>query len=116
MPGSHWVGLYCCLSTGQVCYYDSFGANAEYEIKELIKTLKLQIQEKLLIKPTVYENTTRHQYSTTECGVYSMYFIDKMLEGVSYNNFIKYKLNDKQINRYRYYFYNTFIYEDNDKK
>ena len=30
--------------------------------------------------------------------------------------FIKYNLNDKQINRYRHHFYNTFIYDDNDKK
>jgi hypothetical protein len=116
MPGSHWVGLYCCLTSGQVCYYDSFGARPEYEIKILIQTLKSQIQDKLRMTPTIYENKTRHQYSTTEGGVYSMYFIDKMLEGVSYDNFIKYNLNDKQINRYRYYFYNTFIHEDNDKK
>ena len=116
MPGSHWVGLFFCLYSGKVCYYDSFGARPEYEIKKLINTLKYQIHEKLNLKPKIYENSVRHQYSTTECGVYSMYFIEKMLEGMSYENFIKYNLNDKQINRYRHHFYNTFIYDDNDKK
>lgn len=99
--GSHWVALYIHvpkeylpshrsskmrLTTpttpttpkAGIYYFDSYGEKVEPEIKKFMNTVKKQANA-LHIPISLKENTRRHQYSESECGVFSMYFILRML-------------------------------------
>mgnify|MGYP000936633838 CR=1 FL=1 len=109
MPGSHWVASYCDFESGIISYYDSFGTAPPQEIHNLLNTLAKQC-ELLLDKPVEIQiNNIRHQFKNTECGIYSIYFLSEMsTKNISFKEFIADNYNDKQIQRFRSYFYNTF--------
>ena len=50
-------------------------------------------------------NTVRHQFKTSECGVYCMYFIVKLLQGKKFKEFINRVVKDDEMNMKRGYFY-----------
>lgn len=117
MPGSHWVALHCSLVRNEVCYYDSYGVAPCAEIYALIDRLveqsgalhKLALGDANREPMKVRINSTRHQFRNTECGVYAMYFLMHMTEGMDFDTFTnEYGLTDAQVNRYRSYFYNTY--------
>lgn len=65
----------------------------------------------------------RNQYKNSECGVYSMNFIIRLLHGTKFNNIIEQEVPDDTINKCReIYFHNqdinseNFALEDDGKK
>ena len=46
-------------------------------------------------------NKTPHQKGNSECGVYSLNFIIRMLDGESFNDISKNRIDDSQINKFR---------------
>ena len=106
--GSHWVGLYAHFQKG-VYYFDSYGANPEPRVRELMKRIYKQCKKDLGCKDyTARYNKIRHQYKNSECGVYSMNFIERMLEEEQFNNICESKTSDDDIHKYRKkYFLNT---------
>jgi hypothetical protein len=107
--GSHWVGLYSDLKKGQIYYYDSYGIKPENRIKALIKKIALYLLKKKI--KVIYEsNKHRHQYKNSECGVYSINFILRMLKGDTFKDICIDKTSDDKINKCRnVYFNNTNI-------
>ena len=92
-PGSHWVAMYADFDKlNEIYYFDSYGIREPKEVTTLMNRLKEQ-SEKLGNKTNIHINNIRHQYKNSECGVYSMHFILKLLEGNKYdevkNNIIK---------------------------
>ena len=72
--GSHWVSNYIDIP-GHVCYYfDSYGMEPPPQVKRFMQWLTTQDPEMKL-----HYSSRRLQYSNTECGVYSIYFITAML-------------------------------------
>ena len=114
-PGSHWTSMYINLQENSVFYYDSFGDRPPPEVRDFMEQLGVQLEAVHGEPTTVIQNEVRHQFRNTECGVYSIYFVVKMLEhhkgggttkGVdAFDNFVQYGLNDKQINKYRQEFF-----------
>ena len=103
-PGSHWVSLFIDFKNKTICFFDSVGTKPPKEILKLMKDIhksakKVGINMKLIV------NQKQHQFENTECGVYSIYFIVKRLEGntceVIFNNVI----DDKKMNKYREKFF-----------
>lgn len=91
--GSHWVALYINLTDINnpfVGYFDSYGQKVPSLIARLMRSFKLQIQTCEL-----GFNARRFQYSGSECGMFSMYFIICMLCGISFKEFCKDAVNDK---------------------
>ena len=85
--GSHWVGLYINIqdiTKPFISYFDSYGYKTPPMIARFMRAFTLQI-------PTceLGFNARRFQYSNTECGMYSMYFIICMIHGISFKNFCK---------------------------
>jgi len=94
--GSHWVALFIYIpkeemlriqgkksktSSGKqagIYYFDSYGDKPEPQIRKFMNTVKKQA-EQLQISISKKENSRRHQYSESECGMFSMYFILRML-------------------------------------
>ena len=90
--GSHWVGLYINLHNIHkpfVGYFDSYGYKVPSLIARLMRSLKLQISTCEL-----GYNARRFQYGNSECGMFSMYFIICMINGISFKEFCKDSVND----------------------
>ena len=91
--GSHWVALYIDihdLNKPVVGYSDSYGYKPPRLIARLMKSLKLQAPA---IKLAF--NARRFQKSSTECGMYSLYFIICMIHGIPFDQFCKDSVPDE---------------------
>ena len=107
--GSHWVALYFNLNKKQIYYYDSVGLKFGKKIVNFIKNIINNIGDKFEYYDIRY-NKKRHQYDNSECGVYSMDFIVRILGGESFDNIQNNGLSPKDINKKRnIYFNNTNI-------
>ena len=104
-PGSHWVAMFININKGEIYYFDSYGDKTPSRIKKLAK--RIQDQSNKIGKQFVFhENKVRHQYSNSECGMYCLYFIIKLLENKLYKNLIKKKIPDKEMIRLRNIYFN----------
>jgi hypothetical protein len=105
--GSHWVGLYSDLENGGIYYFDSYGTIPESRVRILMRRIARYLQNKNNNYIAKY-NKTRHQYKNSECGVYSIHFIIKMLNGEKFEKLCGKKIPDDAINKCRkQYFINT---------
>jgi hypothetical protein len=98
--GSHWVALHANLKKGQVYFFDSYGIRPEKRIRALMRRMERYIRENGKV-PDVSYNNIRHQYKNSECGVYSLHFIIKMLEGETFKDVTENIVNDDKINECR---------------
>lgn len=100
-PGSHWVGLYIDLN-GKIYFFDSYGIRPDPRIRKFMRKVarfcKYDLNNKNI---EINYNKNRHQYEGSECGVYSINFILRMLKGESFDNICKNKIPDKVINQCR---------------
>lgn len=107
-PGSHWVSLFSDLRKGKVYFFDSYGIRPERRIRALMRRLANFSQTGLGIKDVdVDYNKTRHQYENSECGVYSINFITRMLKGDSFEEICGKRIEDKKVNKCRNVYFNN---------
>lgn len=104
--GRHWLSMYIDLSGKSLdghrsmYYFDSYGRKPPKEIKELItKILKQSKKNKYDIK--YLYNDEEYQKKESQCGVYSIHFVEQMLSGKTFTEFLNNNLNDKKMIRYR---------------
>ncbi len=138
--GSHWVGLYINLDKYQIYYYDSVGSKPGKKVKRFItratkylyfkkykKELKIRDVVKKLKNQSKYKNNeyinniikggfdirynkVKHQLDNSECGVYSIYFIERLITGDTFDNISNNIIRDEEINKRReIYFRNVNI-------
>lgn len=104
--GSHWVGMY--LDVGSVAkppavyYFDSYGYPPPKQIRLLMETFWSQDKRTKLAY-----NGRRFQYSASECGVYSIYFVICMHGGVRFKRFVKHRVKDEVMLYLRSWFFNV---------
>jgi hypothetical protein len=72
--GSHWVASFIDIKNHRCLYFDSYGIKPPAQIARFMQWLTTQDSKMELIY-----NSKRIQYKNTECGMYSMYFIIRML-------------------------------------
>jgi len=99
--GSHWVAAYANLQTGQIYYFDSYGAPPEHRIRKLLRRISTYCSKRLNKTVEASHNKIRHQYGGSECGVYSMNFILRLLRGETFTQICESKTPDKQVNQCR---------------
>lgn len=123
--GSHWVALYSDLENSQVYFFDSYGKRPEKRIRNLVKRIsrwchgqhnckevcsvtdnsesymRRDYKNKVEDNINVEYNRNRHQYKNSECGVYSLNFILRLLNGHSYEDITNNKVLDDEINECR---------------
>jgi Ulp1 protease family, C-terminal catalytic domain. len=96
-PGSHWVSLYIDIKSGGVYFFDSNGKRPVEQIRKLMRRVVNFIQtDGKNNKIVVGYNHIQHQYENSECGVYSINFITRMLEGEQFENICESKVPDKK--------------------
>jgi len=103
-PGSHWVALYGDIDKGEVYFFDSYGITPDKRIRALMRRIAKYIQDTGR-KPRVDHNRYRHQFEGSECGVYSISFILRMLRGDSFQDVTKNIVKDRVINQCREYYF-----------
>jgi hypothetical protein len=97
--GQHWISLYMDLGSHNndypgIYYFDSFGRKPQKEIRELIKNSQEQ-GRKCKREPHYFYNDHSYQKQNSQCGMYAIHFIKKMLEGSSFEEYLNTKLSDK---------------------
>ena len=107
--GEHWISMFINVKKGIIFYFDSGGKKAPKQIVELSDRIIKQGAE--LVPPIHFKfdqnYPKRHQYTTTECGMYSMYFMVSMLEDKLTQQYLKtHVITDKHMEKLRKIYYN----------
>ena len=104
--GSHWIAMFINARKKEIYYLDSYGEKMPRQVKKFIK--KIQKQANTLGKGPYKEivNKRRHQFSESECGMYSLYFIIEMIKGHSFNKFLKKRIKDNYMIKLRKIYFN----------
>jgi hypothetical protein len=122
--GSHWVSMFFDLTRGYIAFFDSVGNEPTKEIRVFMNRLQKQVEncfseklQKHIVEFKKYSqiiNKTQHQKKNTECGVYSLYFIVKCLEGEHPRDiFNNRNLNDDVMHTFRSVFFRPSMNADN---
>ena len=105
--GSHWVSLFIDLEKKYIFYFDSNGDKIPKRVKILINRVNEQCKRIYNKKFDVYNNTLQHQYTDGTCGIYSLYFfISLITNSKKFNYFIKNRIPDKIMKKYRFIYFN----------
>ncbi len=115
--GSHWVAFYANLKTNTIYYFDSFGKKPQRRLNMFIRRLltymyNKQHNSKFNVEQfmsryhsskdyDVRYNKIQHQFKNSECGVYSMNFIIRLLEGETFDEIVNNITNDDKMNSCR---------------
>lgn len=78
--GSHWISTFIDFKMRYIFYFDSNADKTPKQVLALVKRIKdqaLALKEPIVFK--MWKNVVEHQRSNTECGVYSLYTIIKLL-------------------------------------
>jgi hypothetical protein len=97
--GSHWVANFIDMRSSKpaIYYFDSYGEPAPRYIQLFME----ELWKRATRKPLLAYNARRFQYGDSECGMYSIYFIIAMLQGVSFRTFVRHPVPDKEMIRLR---------------
>jgi hypothetical protein len=117
--GSHWMSMFIDVDEKIIFYFDSAGNDIPDEINKLKD--RIIDQGKKLDEPIVFEfhknYPTGHQHGSTECGMYSLFFLITMLTSeTEYDKhlsmdeklhlFKKQRIPDKYVEQYRHVYFN----------
>jgi hypothetical protein len=82
--GSHWVASFIDIPKKRYYYFDSYGMKPPTPVYKFMQWLTLQ-------EPAMKLgwNGRRFQRLNSECGMYCMYFIDRMIRGEPYLKFVR---------------------------
>jgi hypothetical protein len=125
-PGSHWVSLYANLDKNQMYFFDSFGKKPRKKIKTFINKITKYMYQKKYNKQLpinkvlkniknnnniqeidnlntfdIRYNQIQHQFEDTECGVYSINFIIRLVGGETFDDITNNIKNDDFMNNCR---------------
>ena len=103
--GEHWYSLYCDIPKRKITFFDSFGTKPPKEIIHLMERLQRDLEKGNNIHMKLEWNKKRHQYDSFSCGMYSIFFIIKMLEGKTLSDINKMKLGTNKMQKLRKVYY-----------
>ena len=95
-PGSHWVTLFIDLGQGYVMYFDSTGDPPPREVKKLLDRLQEQAG-RVGLPLRVLINNRAHQRGDTECGVYGLFVIRRLLAGDDPADYLEGRIPDSEM-------------------
>jgi hypothetical protein len=86
--GSHWVAGYIDVVKGDLLFFDSVGDPPVKRICNLLNRAGVYIKNIKKRDINIRINRKQHQYSSSECGVFSLNFIINMIEGKTFDQYI----------------------------
>lgn len=108
--GSHWVSLFTDLEKGCIYYFDSVGVKPEPRVRALMRKQAefMKSMGKNLDDIKIDYNKVQHQKKNTECGVYSINFLVRMLRGDDFNELCNSPVVDDRINKCRKVYFDKY--------
>lgn len=129
--GSHWVSLYTDFEKNKIYFFDSVGKKPRNKIKRFINKLTKYMYKKKYNKTLninnlleniknnnlsneevqninsfdIRYNDVQHQFEDSECGVYSINFIIRLVEGETFDQIKNNILDDSFMNGCRKYYF-----------
>lgn len=100
--GSHWVAAFINIPKNVCYYFDSYGMEPPPPIHKFMQWLTIQEP-----KMKLGWNGVHFQRSNSECGMFSMYFIDRMLANEAYLKFCRSSPSDAFMLRLRNWVFST---------
>ena len=99
--GIHWISLFMNLKKNKLYFFDSTGNAPPPELEKYLFKLKKQAS-KMNIDLKIYVNTMKHQFGHSECGMYSINFIEQMLKDNKYFTYLqKNRISDCEMSKMR---------------
>jgi len=104
-PGEHWISMYIDLvgtnldGNPGIYFFDSFGSKPMKEVKDLIALIQKQ-GAAADMEFVVSHNDKSFQRNSYACGFYCMHFIEHMLRGQSFKDYLQSGLTDKKMRHY----------------
>ena len=115
--GSHGVALYADLMKHQIYFIDSVGDEPDKEFVVLMERIadfcKKNVRKIICeSQPDIVQcknisvdsneidmryNKKQHQHGNSECGVYAISFILRLLDGESFDDIVNHKISDNEI-------------------
>jgi hypothetical protein len=99
--GSHWVSLFSDLEKGQIYFSDSYGRKPEKRISNFMNRIKEHLETSNIDNIDMKYNQTQHQKGNSECGVYSINFILRLLKGKTFDHITRKRIKDEKVNKCR---------------
>lgn len=115
--GSHWVAVYANLLDNKIYFFDSFAKRPKKRLKRFFGKILSYMYDKEYSKKVNYEkivndhpslnsfdiryNKIQHQFKNSECGVYSMNFIIRLLHGESFDEIVNNITKDDEMQKCR---------------
>lgn len=112
--GSHWVAWYANFDPRRknfgAFYYDSVAARPPPEVERLMSNMSAQIgglySMKIARRFRIDHNVVKRQSGRSECGLFSMHFIHKMVDGKQdFKDICNETGTDREMHAYRSIFY-----------
>lgn len=104
--GSHWVSLFTDLDKGQIYFSDSYGTAVPKRIATFMGKIKNFLEKCNHKNIDIRHNKTQHQKGNSECGVYSINFILRLLKGKTFDHITRKRLTDEKVNKCRNIYFN----------
>ena len=90
--GSHWIASFTDIPGHKTYYFDSYGMAPPPQIARFMRSLTLQDP-----KMKLAYNSRRFQYGNSECGMYCLYFLIRMLKGENFRKFCRRAPRDHEV-------------------
>lgn len=100
--GSHWVANYIDIPRHKVYYFDSYGMDPPMQVRKFMQWLTIQDP-----RMRISYNGRRFQFRDSECGMYCMYFLIRMLMGDGFKSFVRRSPPDSYMLDLRDYLFST---------
>ena len=100
--GSHWIASFTDIPAGKTYYFDSYGMRPPRQIARFMRFLTLHG-----LNMQLEYNAIRFQRKESECGVYCMYFLIRMLEGDNVREFCRSRPTDADMLEMREWLFST---------
>ena len=108
--GSHWVAMFIDLKKKFIFFFESTGTILPKEVKVFTERIKNQCEELGITMRTINNLRIRHQYGTSECGMYCLFFIISVLkEDKTPEYFLRGRIKDSDVEKYRSIYFNKLL-------
>jgi hypothetical protein len=110
--GQHWIAAFVDTDyinkdgkVGRVYFFDSVGSQPENRVIKFLsrgaKYIMNKYNKKYANDLDIYYNNVQHQKGNSECGVYSINFLLRLLKGESFQEIINRRMSDAEVNQCR---------------
>lgn len=109
-PGQHWISLVIDIPAQNIIFFDSTGEIMPPEVRTFINRVVMQGTTlsrpiKFIIRDT---KGISHQKGSTECGMYSLFFIINMItRNITWRELRNKRITDEHVKSFRYIYFNA---------